>query len=294
MYGVSHENWFVARKISQPALNKSEANFKKLADLEDDDKAAIATCLEESREYIQINFRTEEPSTHVNKLKLFWEKPNGPQILSTWFEWLVGGSDSGDLKSTIEENLDLNMIIVEKVLVEKNSEAFSTNLKAVKHSLIEKFGNKMMYYIHLMRALCKLWQNEAGKFLFIDGEDELQNISSQPYLHIVTVNETGEAGQHCKLLISVRVGGTVIFEDVTLGQGLAALIQVAFSFNLLYDKAVDDIFNFLQRILAKFGPADGARNEKNKLKKNFADFLCLLGKIVIESEKGKNGIISFI
>ena len=294
LYGIKHENWFTAKKITQTAYSKSESKFQNLADLDEADFTGIATCLEESREFIQINFRTEDPSTHVNKLKIFWQKPNGLHNLNIWFEWLVGGSDRGNIMLVIEENMDQNMIIIERVLMEKNSEEYAKQLKYAKMSLMEKFGNMTMYYIHLMRELAKMWQNDPEKILYVEGEDSLQNISSQPYLHIVCVNQSGVADHVWKLLISVRVGGTIVFDDVTLGQGLAAILQVTFAFNLLYEKSVDDIYNFVQRILAKFGPADGARNDKNKLKKNFLDFLCILGKIVVESEKGNRGISSLL
>ena len=69
-------------------------------------------------------------------------------------------------------------------------------------------------------------------------------------------------------------------------QGLAAVLQITFSFNLLYDPAVDDIYNYLQRILARFGPVEGARNKKNHPKKNFVEFQCTLGKLVLEAKKG--------
>ena len=204
------------------------------------------------------------------------------------------GSDSGNLKITIEENIDRNMVFVEKFLLEKNSEDYMAQLKISKASLMEKYGNVSMYYLYLLRELCKLWKNDPVKIFFLEGEDNLQQISTQPYLHVVTVNQLGEADHSWKLVISVRVGGTLIFEDVTLGEGLAAILQVTFAFNLLYDKNVDDIYNFLQRILAKFGPADGARNERNKLKKNFNDFLCSLGKMVLECEKGEGEFVTML
>ena len=294
LYGIKHEHWFISKKISQAEYKKSENNFEKLASVIDGDLETIEACLESSRQFIQINFRNEDPSSHVNKLKYFWAKPNGLLVLNLWFEWLVGGSDTGSLKMTLEENIDRNMVFVERFLVEKNSENYVGQLKIAKQSLIEKYGNNTMYYLHLLRELCKIWNNDPGKVFFVVGEDSLQQLSTQPYLHIVSVNQLGEADHSWKLVISVRVGGTVIFEDVTMGEGLAAILQVTFAFNLLYDKSVDDMYNFLQRILAKFGPADGARNEKNKLKKNFNDFLCSLGKMVVELEKGKENIASLL
>jgi len=94
LYGIKHEHWFISKKISQAEYKKSENNFEKLASVIDGDLETIEACLESSRQFIQINFRNEDPSSHVNKLKYFWAKPNGLLVLNLWFEWLVGGSDT--------------------------------------------------------------------------------------------------------------------------------------------------------------------------------------------------------
>ena len=257
-----------------------------MSDVSHGDIGALADCLESCREFIQIHFRTEDPSTHVQKLKRFWEMPNGLLVLNLWFEWVCGGSDGGNIVAVIEEKLDENMKIVERVLIDQNCEEFEKELSAAEKSSVEKFGNHTMYGIYLMRQLCKLWKNHPEKILFIEGEDKLKDISQQPYLHILKVNQHGEEAYDESLVISVRVGSTVIFESVTLCQGLAAVLQITFSFNLLYDPAVDDIYNYLQRILARLGPVEGARNKKNHPKKNFVEFQCTLGKLVLEAKKG--------
>ena len=52
-------------------------------------------------------------------------------------------------------------------------------------------------------------------------------------------------------------------------------------FNIVYPSSADEIFNFVQRLLAKFGPSDGARNLKGQLKKRFVDFQCELSNIIM-------------
>ena len=109
----------------------------------------------------------------------------------------------------------------------------------------------------------------------------MNKASSQPFIHVLKVNQTGEADFDEALVISVRVGSTTVFDDVSLSQGLAAVIQLCFVFNMMYPNSADEIFNFVQRLLAKFGPSDGARNMKGQLKKRFVDFQCELSSIIM-------------
>ena len=286
LYGIVPEKWFSAKKITEEDFAKSEDNFKKLTAIPGGDLVALASCLEDSREYIQIMFRTEDPSAHVQKLKSFWGMPNGLHVLTLWFEWICGGSDSGNIGTIIELKMDENMQIIEKVLIDQNCEEYENELKDAEKKFSEDYGNGTMYNIHLLRQLCKSFKNHPEKLLYIEGKDKLKDASQQPFLHILQVQQHGVGEYDKSLVISVRVGSTVIFEDVTLCQGLAAILQVTFAFNLLYDSNVDDMYNYLQRILAKFGPMDGARNKKNHVKKNFVDFQCTLGKLVLEQKRG--------
>ena len=276
LYGIIPERWFSPKKISEEEYKKSEDNFKKLAEINDDDQPALKACLEGAREYIQIMFRTEEPSSHVQKLKAFWDMPNGTLILNFWFEWLCGGSDLGNIAKTIDKKMDDDMNIIEQVLIEQNSEEYEKEVKEDKASVMRDYGNMTFFYILLLRRLCKSFKNQPEKFLFVEGEDKLKDASQQPFLHILKVAQHGLDDYDNSLVISVRVGSTTIFENVSLSVGLAAILQVTFSFNLLYDPNVDDMYNYLQRILARFGPLDGARNKKNHVKKSYVDLLALL------------------
>ena len=286
IYGISAEKWFLAKKLSQQEYEMSEANFTKLSEVGDHDVDAINECLESAREFVQIHFRKEDPSSHVLKLKVFWKVPNGLIILNSWFEWLVGGSDNGNISNTIEEKIDDVMIIIDKILGDQKGDEWVKQARDMENSCREKNGNSIMFYVYLLRELAKSWKNQPEKVIFIEGEDDLKDASNQPFLHIVKVPQDGLLDNVESIVISVRVGTTMIFEDVSLCQGLAAMIQITFSFNLLYPSQADDIFNFLQRTLARFGPADGARNSKDHIKKNFSDFQCTLGKLVLQQKKG--------
>ena len=287
LYGISAEKWFLAKKISQSDYEKSDINFAKLAEVTEGDEAAIGDCLEAAREYVQIHFRKEDPSSHVLKLKSFWKMPNGPTVLNMWFEWVVNGSDTGNIAAAIEEKLDDNMNIIEKILIDQRGDDWEKEVRNAENNCRENNGNKIMFYVFLLRELAKSWKNHPQKVIFVEGEDDLKDASLQPFLHIVRVQEHGVEDYDESLVISVRVGTTMIFENVTLCQGLAAIIQITFSFNLMYPNQADDMFNYVQRILARFGPVDGARNNKDHVKKNFVDFQYTLGKLVLQEKKGK-------
>ena len=62
--------------------------------------------------------------------------------------------------------------------------------------------------------------------------------------------------------------------------------NLSFAFNLLYPDESDDIFQFVQRVLARFGPIDGARNKKGAVKRKFIDFQCAISDIVLSENSG--------
>ena len=56
-------------------------------------------------------------------------------------------------------------------------------------------------------------------------------------------------------------------------EALAGPIQVFFFFfNLLYMPEVDDLMQFIERILCSFGNSIGARLKRNAVKKGYRDF----------------------
>ena len=100
------------------------------------------------------------------------------------------------------------------------------------------------------------------------------------------VNRFGEGDFEEGIVISVKVGAITIFEDVSLSEGLAAVIQLCFVFHLCHPVDCDETFNFVQRLMAKFGPSEGAKNLKGQLRKKFVDFQCALADVVLLEKNG--------
>ena len=105
MYALSYEKWNLATKISPENYRKSEENYFKLEIEEDLDKKL--ELLDLCREFLQVQFRTLDPTDHIQGLKKFWEKPFGLHLLSAWFEWVTNGSRDGCLKTTVAGNSEL-------------------------------------------------------------------------------------------------------------------------------------------------------------------------------------------
>lgn len=284
-YAVSPEKWYLGAKISKEEFDASEAKFVEINDA-DGDLDEIMACLDRARVYVQIQFRSEEPSTHVAKYRVFWKMPYGPRLLSNHFEWLVDGSRDGDLAFSIEDHINLVIDLTAKILSAKLGDDWNRQLEVVKNSSKARNGNDVMTWVFLIRELAKSWKNNPAKLIFVEGEDSIQNVSSQPYVNILRVDQTGEKDYDEAIVVSVRVGNTTIFDDITLTQGLAAVLQLSFVFHLLYPSDADEIFNFVQRMLAKFGPNDGAKNVKGVLKKRFVDFQCALSDILLLEKSG--------
>ena len=279
-YAVSPDKWFLGTKLTKDEYEKSEEKFLELCGA-GGDFVKMKKCLEEGRVFVQIMFRLEDPSTHVQKLKPFWSMPQGPALLSCQFEWLVNGSRDNDLAHSIEDHIDMVLQMTARIMGDKMGTFWLQKLEEARNNSQAKNGNDIMEQVFIIRELAKSWKNEAEKLIFIEGVDEFQQASSQPFIHILKVDQKGESDYEEALVISVRVGSTTVFDDVSLSQGLAAVIQLCFVFNIVYPSSADEIFNFVQRLLAKFGPSDGARNLKGQLKKRFVDFQCELSNIIM-------------
>ena len=76
-----------------------------------------------------------------------------------------------------------------------------------------------------------------------------------------------------EIIINLRIGGKMVYRDLSLPEALAALIQIFFCFNLLFPEDSDDIFQFVQRIACNYKTKEeGAKNKKGVLKKSYRDF----------------------
>jgi len=284
MYALSHEKWHLATKISPEKYRQSEQNYFKMEDEEDLDKKL--ELLDLSREFLQVQFRTLDPTNHIQGLKNFWEQPFGLHILSAWFEWVTNGSRDGCLKQTVAGNSEMVFSMIKRFLSDMKGESWNHKFEEVHKNSIAKFGNDTESRIFLIRDLARTWKNQPEKILFCEDEDDLSKMSKQPFIHILSISQlgVGDSDYDFKLKISLRVGTTVIFDDISLVEAFAGLIQVIFSFNLMYPVESDDMFQFIQRIMASFGPTDGARNKSGKVRKPFLDFQCAVGKIMLETQ----------
>ena len=273
-------------KISQEEFDASEAMFVEINEAEEGDVDEIVACLDRARVFVQIKFRSEDPSAHVTKFRIFWKMPYGPRLLSNHFEWLVDGSRDGDLAFSIEDHINLVIDLTAKILIAKMGDDWSRQLEEVKTNSRTRNGNDIMTWVFIIRELAKSWKNNPAKLIFLEGVDSIQDVSSQPYVNILRVDQIGEKDYDEAVVVSVRVGNTTIFDGISFTQGLAAVLQLSFVFHLLYPSDADEIFNFVQRMLAKFGPSDGAKNVKGVLKKRFIDFQCALSDILLLEKSG--------
>ena len=79
--------------------------------MENADFQEMRALLPTARKFIQKMFRNLEPSQSVEDLSNFWA--GGPQVMSDWFEWLVGGSKHGSLQTAASEQLVKVLNLVE-------------------------------------------------------------------------------------------------------------------------------------------------------------------------------------
>ena len=284
-YAIQPEKWNLAKKLAQKDYDEAYKLFSTLDDL--DSVMCKQEVLEASREFLQIGFRNEDPSVHLIKYSQFWKQPDGLVLISGWFEWLVGGSKDGDLSRSISDHLDLVLKMLSTYLTEKKAEGWGKCMQDIENESVRKHGNLHMYQVALIRELATAWGNKGEKLIFIEGKDLVKNMSDQPFIYAVEVHNPGSGDYDFSTVFSVRVGSTLVFEDITLTEALAAVIQISFSFNLLYPQDADDVFNFVQRILANFGPVEGARNAKNQVKRNFTDFQCFVGNYMLKQDKAE-------
>ena len=213
--------------------------------------------------------------------------PHGPKILGVWFEWHVDGSKDSSLLKSIEDHIDPILKLVENFIANKKGNDWAKKVEEVEADSSSNQENTLRLQIFLIRELAKLWGNSGEKLIFIEGKDDIKNMSKRPFVHAVKLNKSGGSEYEYALVFSVRVGSSLVFDDVTLTEGLAAVIHLCFVFNLLYPTDCDDLFNFAQRILVNFGPVDGARNPKGQLKRNFVDFQVFLGNYMLQEKKAE-------
>ena len=162
-YGIKGENWNLAVTVDSKTLERSEENYRKFAI--EDDLGTLKILLGEAREFLQVKFRSLDVSEHVFELPDFWKLPHGTQLLSSWFEWLVGGSKDGWLQASIETNLETILLIVKDIIVDKKGEQWLAHMDEVTHDCEERNGNQIMVWITLIREWAVLYQDKPSKVI---------------------------------------------------------------------------------------------------------------------------------
>ena len=269
-YCLTAEKWNVDAGASKDEKEEALKQYRKMGEtlsfLEKVDMVMDAKL------FIQRQFRELEPSQSVEDLNIFWD--GGPPIMSRWFEWLVSGSKLGCLANAAAEQMTKICNIVEEFIISKRGEDFEREMKRVENESKEMNGNITMYQVFLLKDLAKLVKNKPEKVIVVDGRDAKQigPEEQDPNIFITKQNTFCETEFEEKIIIHLRIGDKVVWRDISLPEALGGIIQVYFSFNLLYPPDVDDILQFIERIVCNFGSDDGARNKKNTIKKGFRDF----------------------
>ena len=139
--------------------------------------------------------------------------------------------------------------------------------------------------VFLLREWSKINREKPHRVIFIEGEDDIKDISKQPYIHIGKIPQPEEDYDE-KIVVSVMAGSTIVFQDIGFSAALASVIEICFIFNQCYDKEADNTLNFIQRTLGGFGDLEGARNEKGRVKSSFVNFQAEFGRIMVERKLG--------
>ena len=281
-YNILPVRWNLADKIEKKRYLESEEIFKRLGDEEDIE--SMKQIVKDSREYLQVQFRTREIGDHIVTNRAFWSLPHGPMLVSSWFEWLTGGSEDGWLAATMEKNLESVLVVVSEILLDKKGELWDEKLGEVTANAGAYNGNDTMIWVFLLREWSKLYKEKPHKVIFIASDDSMADMSKQPFVHIRKVQQSGDYEE--KVIVSVMCGNTVVFEDLGFTAALALVIEICFAFNLCYDKEADSTLNFIQRIIGGFGEIEGARNEKGKVKSTYVNFQAEFGRIMVLKKLG--------
>ena len=143
-----------------------------------------------------------------------------------------------------------------------------------------------MFSIFLFRALGKFWKNKPEKLIFLAGTDQAKDIQEHlPFIHVSVRNMMGTDTHEEEVVLGVRIGDKVVYDEISFTEAIAATIELYFVMNLLYPPECDDLCQFLQRIVLIFGAPEGARNKRNQTKKAFKDFDSFVADFYYKSKK---------
>jgi hypothetical protein len=281
MYGVSPEKYNFGLMASKAEKEQAKAAFMTILDagsLTEKTHAAIA-----ARVFTQNQLRSLQPSQAAGDLKPIWY--GGPALLSEHFEWLVSGSRDGNLAVSADRQMKKVLNLVEQFIISKKGPDFEAEIRGVKVTTELHYGNDTWFRVYLIRQLAKLFKNEAGKLLFVDGCDDINEGPSEqePNVFVTKKNTFGEDEYEERVELSLRIGTKVIMEELSLSQALSGCIQLYFLFHLNYPGDADDLYQFTQRIFCNFRDHDGARNKRNAVKKCFREFEVWLTQYIYEN-----------
>ena len=251
LYSIISENWNLATRIDKKALDKSKEAYEMMAN--EEDLMVKRELMEKAREFIQVKFRTLDVTDHLYELKDFWKVPHGRPLLSSWFEWVTGGSDEGWLEAKMDLNLEPVLAVVKEIIGNKKGELWVHHYETERLKSEAEYGNLTMLWVFLIREWSSLYQEKPHRVIYIQEEDSNKETAANlPFVHVRKIQCPGEDFVN-RALVSVKCGTSLLFEDVGLSGALSAVIEIYFVFNLCFDAQVDDSLNFIQRILGGFG-----------------------------------------
>ena len=270
VYALNPEKWRLGSAVTKEEKEFALKQFMKLEDEGSlEEKLKLIT---DARSFIQGKFELSQPSQAVEDLQEFWK--GGPRILSSWFQWISDGSEEDSLASTVSRQMIKVMNLVEQFLLSKKGDDYEREMAGVKESTELHFGNDILYKIHLIQELAKVFKNDEEKVIFVDGRDDKKKGpgEQEPNIFVIKKDALGQTEHDQNVIISLRIGEKVVFKDISFAEAVAGLIELYHVFNLQYPPKADDTYQFLQRILCSFGPSEGARNQRNVVKKWYKQF----------------------
>ena len=283
-YELVPERWNLAEKIEKDKFLEYKKKFLEIIGEEDlgEKKGILAA----SREYLQPQFRMMEIREHILEHKEFWALPHGPLLVSSQFEWVTGGSGGvGWIAATIQGNLKAVLEIVGEVIAAKLGEVWKKMFEKIKQTAELVNGNEVMVMVFLLREWCRMYKEKPSHVIYLEGEDDVKDVSVQTYVHVREVLQPGEDFEK-KVVVSVMNGNTVVFDDIGFSEALAAVVEIYFIFNHCYDKDADSTLNFIQRVIGGFGDLEGARNAKGNLKSSYTTLQAEFGKVLLDRNLG--------
>ena len=279
-YALNGDKWRLGSEASKEEKEFALQHYMKLED--EGSLEGKLKLIKEARPFIQGKFEQSQPSQAVEDLQEFWK--GGPKILSSWFQWISDGSEEDSLAAIVSRQTVKVMNLVEQFLMSKKEADYERELATVKETTDRHFGNDIFYKIYLIQELAKVFKNEKEKVIFIDNRDDKKcgPGEQEPNIFVIKKDSLGQVEYDKIVILSLRIGEKIVFKDISFAEAVAGLIELYHVFNLQYPAKSDDTYQFLQRIFCSFGPSEGARNQRNVVKKWYKQFAVGLEFVFIQ------------